>query len=116
MKTGGICHITIHLFTSLSGGHHFYWQNPDEVKKPYKITPWDHLRQKKHPLPPVYLNKLREREYLSPFKGEFKILEINRRKEGEKILTPEILEELSKYLEDELLTRNLTIICKKVRK
>lgn len=117
LKPSGICYITIHLFTSLSGGHHFYWQEPQKVKPPYKIPPWDHLREKKFPLPPVYLNKLREKDYISLFEQKFQILEIIREKEGEELLqsNPEIREELSEYTEEELVTRTLTIIGRKRR-
>ena len=113
LKIGGMVYVTINLFTSLSGGHHFYWQEPEKVKPPYKIPPWDHLRKKKYPLPPVYLNKLREKDFLELFGRKFKILEILRYKEGENLLNSQIQEELSQYSKEELLTRDLTIICRK---
>ena len=49
IKKSGIIYITIHLFTSLSGGHHLHWADPR------KVPPWDHLRSHTHPAT-VYLN------------------------------------------------------------
>lgn len=108
LKKGGIAYINIHLFTSLSGGHHFDWADPR------KVPPWDHLRQRKRAIP-VYLNKLREHEYLSLFQEMFEILEVLDvgKGEGKDLLTPEIRLELSDYSEQELLKRGITIIARK---
>jgi ubiquinone/menaquinone biosynthesis C-methylase UbiE len=107
LKWGGIAAITIHLFTSLSGGHHFEWD------KPHKVPPWSHLRNRKPTI--VYLNKLREHEYLSLFRERFEILETLDIYEetGEDLLTPEIRRELSDYSEEELLKKAITIIARK---
>jgi SAM-dependent methyltransferase len=108
MKKGGVAYILIHLFTSLSGGHHFDWANPS------KVLPWDHLRQNKYPVP-VYLNKLREHEYLHLFGENFNILEVIDISvgEGKDLLTPEIRDELAHYSEEELLKRGITIVARK---
>ncbi|MCL0094967.1 class I SAM-dependent methyltransferase [Dehalococcoidia bacterium] len=108
MKTGGLAYISIHLFTSPSGGHHYNWQNTD------KVPPWDHLRQRKLPLT-TYLNGLREEEYLSLFREKFEILRVLDidEEEGKALLTPEIRAELKDYAEEELLKHGIIIIARK---
>lgn len=112
MKKGAITYNLIHLFTSLSGGHNLKWSNPDEYV-PNNIPPWDHLRKNLFPAH-VYLNKLRMKDYIQIFENDFTILECKvGKKEGEKLLTSEIKNELSEYSKDELITRDLIIIAKK---
>lgn len=108
MKKGGVIYITIHVFTSLSGGHHPDWTDP------CKVPPWDHLRQKRYPVP-VYLNKLRKHEFLSIFGKEFEILEVLEPSTGvgKDLLTPEIRAELLDYSEEELLKGGIAIVAKK---
>jgi len=108
LKPGGVAYITIHLFTSLSGGHSFDWADPG------KVAPWDHLRQRWQSAP-VYLNRLREHEYHSLFQERFEILEVLDigNGEGKDLLTPEIRNELSDYSEEELLKKGITIIARK---
>lgn len=108
LKVGGIACITIHLFTSPSGGHHFGWQDID------KVPPWDHLRQRKLPLI-TYLNGLREQEYLSLFQEKFEVLEVVDidQEEGKALLAPEIRGELKDYPEEELLKHGVTIVARK---
>lgn len=104
LKQKGITYIKIHLFTSLSGGHHPDWMNTG------KIPPWDHLRTNRHAVP-VYLNRLREHEYVSLFKEKFEILDvIDGEYLGKDLLTPSIRTELSDYSEEELLKTHVTII------
>jgi ubiquinone/menaquinone biosynthesis C-methylase UbiE len=112
MKKGAITYHLIHLFTSLSGGHNLKWSNPDEYV-PNNIPPWDHLRKNLFPAH-VYLNKLRMNDYIQIFENDFTILECKvGKKEGKKLLTSEIKNELSEYSKDELITRDLIIIAKK---
>jgi ubiquinone/menaquinone biosynthesis C-methylase UbiE len=51
LRPGGIAWIGIHLFTSPSGGHTLALPRSPCVKFRQGIQPWDHLRQKKLPLP-----------------------------------------------------------------
>jgi SAM-dependent methyltransferase len=107
LKPGGITYIRIHLFTSLSGGHNL------DLRDPYKIPPWNHLRSK-HYTEPVYLNRLREHEYISLFKVRFEILDImDGVYWGKDLLTPSIRAELSDYSEEELLKMHITIVARK---
>jgi SAM-dependent methyltransferase len=110
LKPGGISNVVVHLFPSISGGHNLEWHNPDE--KPSKtVPPWDHLRQDLFPTH-VYLNRLRERDYLSVFDKHFSIIDVESKYEGEKLLTKEILTELSDFPRDELLKRTIRVVMK----
>jgi len=112
LKKGGLCHIEIHLFPSLSGGHNLRWAFPDK-NPPKDIPPWDHLRQNKYPTH-VYLNKLREKEYRNIFEKQLTILDwITEYTEGEKFITPEIATELNQYSREELLKRSVIVIARK---
>lgn len=112
LKPNAITYNNIHLFCSLSGGHSFDWSYPDK-NLPRSVPPWDHLRKNLFPAH-VYLNKLRERDYLSAFQRNFNILEwITTKWEGEKFLTPQIERELSDYSREELLKREITVVAKK---
>ena len=108
LKRGGLVYSCIHLFTSPSGGHHFNWQNA------HKVPPWDHLRQRRLPLT-VYLNGLREHQYLSLFRERFEILQALDidKEEGKPLLTPQIRSELKDYSEEELLKHGITIVARK---
>ncbi len=108
MKRGAIAYIDINLFTSPSGGHHFNWRNTA------KVPPWDHLRQRRLPFT-VYLNEIREHEYLEIFGRELKILEVTdiEKGQGRELLTPEIRAELSDYSEEELLKYGIGMIIQK---
>ncbi|NCC50090.1 MAG: class I SAM-dependent methyltransferase, partial [Spartobacteria bacterium] len=60
LKPSGLALIRIHLYASLSGGHHLDWADP--TGHPSKtVPPWDHLRKNLYP-PHLYLNKLRKAE------------------------------------------------------
>lgn len=109
MKKGGIAYVLIHLFASLSGGHHYDYANSS------KVPPWDHLRQGRCPVP-VYLNRLREEEYLSLFREEFDIMKVIDVGfgEGKEYLTAEIRAELKDYSEEELLKGGIIIVAQKL--
>jgi hypothetical protein len=66
-------------------------------------------------LTPVYLNKLREREYIHLFGEKLSILQVQNIGvgEGKEFLTPAIREELAEYSEEELLKRNIVIVARK---
>lgn len=108
MKRGAFAYIDINLFTSISGGHHFNWRNPD------KVPPWDHLRQRRLPFT-VYLNEMREHEYIKLFREKLEVLEVLDADigEGGELLIPEIHAELSNYSEEELLKYGIVIIARK---
>ena len=112
-KRGGVCHIAIHLFPSLSGGHHMGWAFPDQ-SVPDDVPPWDHLRENRHPAH-VYLNQLKESDYRREFEAEFRRLElldwITTWTEGETLLTPTIMAELAgRYTKEDLLKREILVI------
>jgi len=110
-KPGAVLYNVIHLYASLSGGHNLQWANP-EKRIPEDAPPWDHLRQNKYPTH-IYLNKLRERDYKSYFSENTEILEwIDGIMEGRGLLSEDIRCELSQYTEDELLKRDVTVICR----
>ena len=108
MRKGAVAYIDIHLFTSLSGGHHLLSHNPG------KVPPWDHLRQRKLPLT-CCLNGLRENEYLRLFRDRLEILQVIDvgKDEGKEFLTAQIRAELSNYSEQELLKQGIVIIARK---
>ena len=107
LKKGAVIYITIHLFTSISGGH-CPWRQDFR-----RIPPWDHLRANSCAVP-VSLNKLREREYISLFREKFEILDIiDGDYVGEDLLTASISTELSDYSTEELLKEVVTIIGRK---
>ncbi len=110
LKPGGIANIIVHLYPSLSGGHNLEWHNPDE--EPSKtIPPWDHLRQNLFPTH-VYLNRLREKDYLAVFNKYFSIINIESKYEGEKFLIEGILKELSDFSREELLKRTIRVVAR----
>lgn len=110
MKPGARTYIYIHNYTSLSGGHHIAWKYPD--REPSSVVPpWDHLRARKFPDIPSWLNGLREHEYRQVFDEHFDILDwLTGEREGEALLTPELRAELSAYSERELLTKGFTVV------
>ncbi|MCK4271845.1 class I SAM-dependent methyltransferase [bacterium] len=111
LNTGGIANIGVHLFPSLSGGHNLEWAYPDE-KLSISVPPWDHLRQNLYSAH-AYLNRLREKDYLSVFNKYLSIIDISSKHEGEQFLTEEILKELPDFSRDELLKRSIRVVMKK---
>ena len=114
LKPGGIAWIGIHLFPSLTGGHHIEWLDPGN-SKPKRTPPWDHLRENKYPAV-WHLNKLRLADYQRVFVENISVLEERRMTEfTDKPLTPEIERELAAkgYAREELLTRAAFFICTK---
>ena len=110
-EPGAIFHILIHLYPSLSGGHNLNWANPEE-HIPENVPPWDHLRGNTQPTH-IYLNKLREKDYRRYFEEYTEVLEwIDGPFEGQKLLTPEIEQELSTYSREELLKRYVIAVCR----
>lgn len=112
LKPQGCTYIYVHSWTSVSGGHHIAWKHADT--RPSKVVaPWDHLRGKRHPWIPSWLNGLRERDYRSAFESGYAIRDwIPGAEEGRALLTPAIRAELAGYDERELLTKGFTIIAR----
>lgn len=113
LKPSGIAWIGVHLFPSLSGGHHLEWIYPDE-RPSNKVPPWDHLLDNKYP-PNTYLNRYRLDDYRRIFQRHTVIVDQQLSYEGEKLLTPEIEEILRHkgYTREDLLTRRVIFLCRK---
>jgi SAM-dependent methyltransferase len=114
LRPGGLAYIEIHLFPSLSGGHDLPWIVPGKTEMG-NIAPWGHLRNASWQAP-VYLNRLREKDYHRLFAEtpKLEIVEwITEYTEGEGLITDELLEELSDYTEEELTKRSIVVIIRK---
>ncbi len=111
LKPGGVAYVGINLFPSLSGGHHLDWAYPDEG--PSKtVPPWDHLRQNLFPAH-VYLNRLREKDFLAEFGRRLTILEVKSHYQGEQYLTEDIQQELREFAREELLKDYIKVVMRK---
>lgn len=111
LKPGGIALIHIHLFPSLSGGHHLEWQTPDE--KPSKVVPpWDHLRDNKCPVN-TFLNKMKISDYQAIFERHTVIRRVSFSTEGVSLthLIPASL--LERYTVEDLTTKGAVYIFSK---
>ncbi len=113
LRPGGILHVEIHLFPSLSGGHNIPWSVPGtEVVDLGGVPPWDHLRENRFPAP-VFLNRLREHEYRDMVEREFRVLLWEAEFwEPEHLLTPALEAELTAkgYTREELLKRSVVVV------
>ena len=114
LRPGGIAYIEIHLFPSLSGGHDLPWIVPGKTEVG-EVTPWSHLRDHAWK-EPVYLNRLREKDYRCLFE-KTRGLEIvgweTEFIEGEELITDELLRELSDYTREDLTKRSIIITLRK---
>jgi SAM-dependent methyltransferase len=115
LSPGGVAWINIHLFPSLSGGHHKDWTDPRRWPST-QVPPWDHLRENRHPADNS-LNKLRLRDYRRIFGASLEVQEESLVQEGEHILTPGLEAELAQrgYPKDDLLVREVAFRCRKRR-
>jgi SAM-dependent methyltransferase len=113
LRPEGTAWINIHLFPSLSGGHHKDWTDPRKWPSS-KVPPWDHLRQNRYPAD-TSLNKLRLGDYRRIFAESLEVLEETLVAEGEHILTPQLAAELARrgYRQDDLLVREVAFRCRK---
>jgi len=111
LKPDGVALIAIHLFASLSGGHHMEWQRPD-VSPSKVVPPWDHLRENKYPAN-TYLNKLRIKNYEDIFERRMIPVRTSFSREGLGLthLIPDSL--LETYTVKELTTNGVQFILKK---
>jgi ubiquinone/menaquinone biosynthesis C-methylase UbiE len=113
LKPSGIAYIAIHLFPSLSGGHHMDWIYPDKLPSA-KVPPWDHCLDNKYPVN-TYLNKLCLRDYRKMFRECLDVIDEVLTHEGEKYLTPELERKLNErgYSREDLISRTVTFLCRK---
>lgn len=111
LKPDGIASIGVHLFASLSGGHHLEWAFPEDAPS-RRVPPWDHLREAKFGSH-AYLNKWSERQFVDAFRARFAIVEHASRNEGESYLTRDIERELKDYTREELLKREIRVVLRK---
>jgi SAM-dependent methyltransferase len=114
LKPDGLAWINIHLFGSLSGGHHKEWTNP-RTGRPRRVPPWDHLLENRHPAD-YSLNRLRLADYRRIFEARLHLVEESRVTEGEEFLTPALEKRLIQqkdYTREDLLTREAAFWCRK---
>lgn len=113
LKPDGTAWINIHLFPSLSGGHHKDWTDPRKWPSP-KVPPWDHLRENRYPADGT-LNKMRLGDYRRIFADSLEVIEETLVVEGEHILTSQLETELARrgYPKDDLLVREVAFGCRK---
>lgn len=113
LKPDGLAWIGVHLFPSLSGGHHLGWEAPD-TKPSLRVPPWDHLLENRFPVN-TYLNKMHLDEYREAFAKHIHVENEELTREGERILTSDMEDILRKkgYTKNDLLTRKAVFICHK---
>jgi SAM-dependent methyltransferase len=113
MAPRGRAWINIHLFPSLSGGHHPAWTQWRGASLP-EVPPWDHLRDNDFPVD-SHLNRLRLADYRRIFGECLEVLEETQVKEPAEVLTPELEEILGTlgYTREDLLTREVAFLCRK---
>jgi SAM-dependent methyltransferase len=115
LSPGGTAWINIHLFPSLSGGHHKDWTDPRKWPSP-QVPPWDHLRENRYPADNS-LNRMRLEDYRRIFAAYLEVREESLVREGEQVLTPGLAAELARrgYSQDDLLVREVAFRCRKRR-
>lgn len=114
LRPGGVAYIEIHLFPSLSGGHDLPWITPGRTVLG-DVRPWQHLRTGDWQAP-VFLNRLRERDYRQAFEETDGLSIVEWRTEfteGKEFLTPDLLRELADYDADELTKRSIIVVVQK---
>ncbi len=114
-RPGGVVFTSIHLFTSLSGGHNVQLMALPMNLLPDGVEPWDHLRQRRLPFH-VPLNQWRVSQYLAAFANYFEIVaHYCHVREGEALLTPQLEAELGDYSRDELTCGEFVIVARRPR-
>lgn len=114
LRPGGIAYIEIHLFPSVSGGHDLPWIVPGQTDLG-NVMAWQHLRDPQW-RPPVFLNRLRERDYRNLFEATpgLDIVDwITEYTEGTELLTADIRRELQNYTPDELTKRSIIAVVRR---
>jgi ubiquinone/menaquinone biosynthesis C-methylase UbiE len=113
LRPGGVAWVSIHLFTSPTGGHNLSFTEFPLRTVPAGVDAWDHLRKRRLPFT-VPLNEWRKEQYLDVFARHFEILaHYCGMREGEDLLTPEVEAALSGYSRDELTCASLIIMARK---
>lgn len=113
LRPGGMAWVSIHLFTSPSGGHNLSFTQIPLRTIPPGVDPWDHLRRRRLPFT-VPLNEWRMAQYHNEFARHFEIIKSYcALREGEQWLTPTICAELAAYSRDELTCAGLVIVARK---
>jgi SAM-dependent methyltransferase len=113
VRPGGVVWVSIHLFTSPTGGHNLSFTEFPLRTLPKGVDAWDHLRKRRLPFS-VPLNEWRRDQYLEAFALHFEIVShyCNFR-EGEELLTSAIEAELSAYSRDELTSAAYVIVARR---
>ena len=114
LRPGGLAYIEIHLFPSLSGGHDLPWIVPGTTMLG-DVKPWRHLRDPQWTAP-VFLNRLRERDYREAFERTPGLEIVDWRTEfveGQDCLTDEIRQELPDFSDAELTRRSIVVLLRK---
>jgi SAM-dependent methyltransferase len=114
LKPGGLAYIEFHLFPSLSGGHDLPWIVPGKTELGL-VTPWRHLRDATWQ-PPVFLNRLRERDYEHAFRTTPDLEIVDWRTEyteGQEFLTDSIRADLPGYSDEELTKRSIIAVLRR---
>jgi ubiquinone/menaquinone biosynthesis C-methylase UbiE len=113
LRPGGMVWVSIHLFTSPTGGHNLSFTEFPLRHMPKGVDPWDHLRRRRLPFS-VPLNEWRAEQYQEAFGRHFEIVShYCWSHEGEELLTPEIEAELSAYSHTELTCAAYAIVARK---
>ena len=112
LRPGGIAYLTVHPFTTLSGGHNVSCSLSGVTRLPEGVAPWDHLRERKLPFA-VPLNELRPQQYYAMFEAGFEVLHYSAAGEGKNFLTPEVKTALPQYSDDELTCGCLSFVLRK---
>ncbi|MFL5806072.1 MAG: class I SAM-dependent methyltransferase [Roseiflexaceae bacterium] len=113
LRPGGVAWISIHLFTSPTGGHNLSFTQFPLRSVPPGVDPWDHLRERRLPFF-VPLNEWRKQQYLEAFARHFEcVADYCAMREGEELLTPEVQAALTDYSRDELTCGAYVIVARK---
>jgi SAM-dependent methyltransferase len=114
LRPGGVVWVSVHLFTSPTGGHNLSFTEFPLRTVPKGVDAWDHLRKRRLPFT-VPLNEWRRDQYLEAFARHFEIVtHYCVMREGEELLTPEIEAELSAYSREELTSAAYVIMARKL--
>lgn len=114
LRPGGLAYIEIHLFPSLSGGHDLPWIVPGRTDLG-GLLPWGHLRNKEWRAP-VFLNRLRERDFQRSFRGTPGLEIVDWKTEfteGDELVTQQVLTELPDYTREELTKRSIVAVIRR---
>lgn len=116
LRPGGLAYIEIHLFPSLSGGHDLPWIVPGHLELG-DVQPWRHLRDPNWRAP-VFLNRLRERDYRQAFESTpgLEIVDwMTEFTEAESLVTDEVRRALPDYTDQELTKRSIIVIARRTQ-